>query len=227
MYRSLFPGALIVLTVAAATLAGQQSSNPAYAPVTDVPGLPRVLILGDSISIGYTVALREALAGVANVHRPAENCRSSWYGIEKLDEWLGTGKWDVIHFNFGLHDLKHINETGQIDDPPRGKLVTTVYEYRANMEKIVERLERTGAKLIWRPTTPVPEGGKGRFAGAEVPYNMAALAVMRAHGVQVDDLNAFIADEKIPPVSPGNVHFSPESSKQMAARIAALIKAAL
>ena len=37
--------------------------NPAYAQVADVPGLPRVLLLGDSISIGYTVPVRERLQG--------------------------------------------------------------------------------------------------------------------------------------------------------------------
>ena len=47
-----------------------KAANPAFAPVQDVAGLPRVLVIGDSISIGYTIPLREALQGKANVHRP-------------------------------------------------------------------------------------------------------------------------------------------------------------
>lgn len=85
-----------------------------FAPVTDVPGLPRVLLLGDSISMGYTARVRELLAGKANVHRPAENCFDSGNGVKKLEAWLGAGKWHVVHFNFGLHDNKYVDEKGAL-----------------------------------------------------------------------------------------------------------------
>src|SRR5438552_13446227 len=87
--------------------------NPAFEATKDVAGLPRVLIIGDSISIGYQVPLREALAGKANVHRPATNCGPTTRGVEQIEQWLGDdkngGKWDVIHFNFGLHDVRHFD----------------------------------------------------------------------------------------------------------------------
>ena len=44
----------------------KRAPNPAFRPIEDVPGLPRVLLIGDSISIGYTVAVREELKGKAN-----------------------------------------------------------------------------------------------------------------------------------------------------------------
>ena len=47
--------------------------NPALLPIEDVAGLPRVLLLGDSVSIGYTLPARKLLEGKANVHRPADN----------------------------------------------------------------------------------------------------------------------------------------------------------
>ena len=68
-------------------------------------GLPHVLLIGDSISIGYMQATRKQLAGEANVWRPPTNCGPSTKGLESLEAWLGDRKWDVIHFNFGLHDL--------------------------------------------------------------------------------------------------------------------------
>jgi len=68
-------------------------------------GLPRVLLIGDSVSVGYTLAVRKELEGKANVHRPPSNCGSTKIGMRDLDKWLGVGKWDVIHFNWGLHDL--------------------------------------------------------------------------------------------------------------------------
>src|SRR5512137_2492523 len=46
------------------------ANEPAFAPVSDDPKLPRVLLIGDSISIGYTLPVRKLLAGKANVHRP-------------------------------------------------------------------------------------------------------------------------------------------------------------
>ena len=92
---------------AKAPAAKKAAPNPAYTPVQDIAGLPRVLIIGDSISIGYQVPLREALKAKANVHRPPTNCGPTSRGVEQIDAWLGDGKWDVIHFNFGLHDVRH------------------------------------------------------------------------------------------------------------------------
>ena len=111
--------------------------------VQDDPKLPRVLLIGDSISGGYTLAARKALAGIANVHKAPENCGPTSNGLKKLDVWLGDGKWDVIHFNFGIHDRK-----------------TTLADYEQRLEQIIARLEKSGAKLIWASTTPVPAGTK-------------------------------------------------------------------
>src|SRR5438046_10661695 len=64
--------------------------NPAFEPVQDVAGLPRVLIIGDSISIGYQPALRETLKGKANVHRPATNCGPTTRAVEQNEQWIGS-----------------------------------------------------------------------------------------------------------------------------------------
>jgi hypothetical protein len=80
-------------------------------PPQEVPGQPRVLLIGDSISIGYTLPVRELLKGKANVHRIPQNGGATDVGLEKMASWLGDGKWDVIHFNFGLHDAKYFSET--------------------------------------------------------------------------------------------------------------------
>jgi hypothetical protein len=95
------PLRLLAALLAAPFLAGQPAANPTSAGVTEVPGLPCVLLLGDSISIGYTLPVRAVLQGRANVHRTADNCSWTGYGIIELDAWLGDSRWDVIHFNFG------------------------------------------------------------------------------------------------------------------------------
>lgn len=203
---------------------GQRSPRPEFAAVIDDPALPRVLIIGDSISIGYTLPLRAALDGVANVHRPPTNCAHTWKGLESIDQWLGEGKWDLVHFNWGLHDLKYVDKEGKLALPPKGKQVSTVGEYAANLEKLVQRLNQTGATLIWRPTTPVPEGAQGRVPADLAKYNAAAREVIERHGIEVDDMNSFIRDHKIPQVRPDNVHFSKDSSALLAGNSAKLIR---
>src|ERR1044072_2662283 len=125
------------------------ASSPAFAPVVDQPGLPRVLLIGDSISIGYTTTVRKLLAGKANVHRIPENGADTANGLKKLDDWLGDSRWDVIHFNWGLHDLK---------DTPDGSRQVPIEAYERNLATLVARLKKTGARLIWASTTPVPDG---------------------------------------------------------------------
>jgi GDSL-like lipase/acylhydrolase family protein len=217
----------LVLVMAITTVASAQQApakrakrppNPAYAQIEDVPNLPRVLLLGDSISIGYTVAVREALAGKANVHRPATNCGPTIRGLEAIDQWLGDGKWDVIHFNWGLHDLKYMGDKQQVPLP----------EYEKNMTTLVQRLKKTGAKLIWCATTPVPEGVSPPRTDADVvAYNAVAAKIMKANDVATDDLYAFALPKLKEIQRPANVHFSPEGSKVLAGQVAKTILEAL
>ena len=133
--RLLLRTALVVCSCSLVSLGAAEKApakkapNPSFAQITDVAGLPRVLLLGDSISIGYTLPTRARLAGKANVHRPAENCSDSGTGVRTIDKWLGAGKWDVIHFNFGLHDVKYLDEKGALVSPEKGKQVANVAEY--------------------------------------------------------------------------------------------------
>ena len=59
-----------------------------------------MLLIGDSISIGYTLPVRKLMQGKANIHRPLTNCGPTTKGIAEIDKWLGKDKWDVIHFNW-------------------------------------------------------------------------------------------------------------------------------
>ncbi len=231
--KSSRPQVWVALTIAAFLVgsisqAGEQARkkakpkrkpNPAYARITDDPALPRVMLLGDSISIGYTVATRKALQGKANVHRPAANCGDTNRGLAELDKWLGEGKWDVIHFNWGLHDLAR--RDGKNPQVP-------IQQYEKNMSQLVERLKKTGAKLIWCSTTPVPEGCLPlRDAKDELAYNAVARKIMEQNGVEIDDLYAFALKQLDKIQRPANVHFSPEGSAVLAEQVAASIAKAL
>lgn len=196
-----------------------QADNKAeFAPVTDDPSLPRVLIIGDSISIGYTTPVRELLRGVANVHRVPENGGPTSRGIQQLDWWLGDGKWAVIHFNFGLHDIK-LNDAGEP--------LTSPAEYEANLRSIVARMRATGAKLIFATTTPVPpdlNSGPKRRPQDVVERNEIARRVMSDLGVSVNDLYS-VALAKLGEIQrPGNVHFTNEGSQVLATPVADAIR---
>ncbi len=239
--RRVFPAltaALLLLTAAALTHTAQQPAraqqprrvNPAFEQIKDDAKLPRVLLIGDSISIGYTLPVRELLAGKANVHRPAANCGPTTRGLEQIDGWLGDGKWDVIHFNWGLHDLKYLGANGEnLADPadPKSRQQVPPDEYEKNLRKLVERLKQTGATLIWCSTTPVPEGAKGRVVGDSAEYNEIAAKVMKANEVAINDLYAF-ANPRLKDIQlPANVHFTKPGSQQLAEQVAAAIENAL
>lgn len=229
--------ACLILLVAALPAAGQQpkspakkkaAANPAYAPVQDVPGLPRVLLIGDSISIGYTVPVQAALKGKANVHRPGTNCGPTSRGVASIEEWLGSGKWDVIHFNFGLHDVRYFDSQNKAADAAKDNhRQVSDSDYEKNLEQLVARMKRTGAKLIFATTTPVPEGSAGRVQGEEVKYNEIALRVMQKHGVAIDDLYAFALPKLAEIQRPANVHFTDEGSQRLASQVAASISKSL
>jgi arylsulfatase A-like enzyme/lysophospholipase L1-like esterase len=198
--------------------------DPSLTPVKDEPGLPRVLLIGDSISMGYTVPVRDLLKGKTNLHRIPANGGSTKDGIANIEKWLGNGKWDVIHFNWGLHDLKHW-KNGKLD--PAGPQLATLAEYETNLRALVKRMQATGAKLIWATTTPVPDGCDGRTAGDELKYNEVASRVMKELGVPTDDLHALCLPKLTAWQQPKNVHFQPAGSAGLAAKVAADIETAL
>ncbi len=215
----------IIITAACVALTGTNSAqdkkkiDPAFEAVKDDPKLPRVLIIGDSISIGYTPATRKLLANKANVHRIAENGGPSDNGVKKIAKWLGEGKWDVIHFNWGLHDLK----LGS------GKHQVPIDEYEKNLRQLVKTMKATGAKLIWCSTTPVPEGklNPPRKNADVIAYNVVSKKVMDENGIAINDLYAFALSHLDKIQQPVNVHFSAKGSEVLAGRVASAIEAAL
>ena len=225
---------LILVLLASATFAAdapkapvkrERKPHPSLVKVEDVAGLPRVLLIGDSISMGYTLDVRELLKGKANVHRIPTNGGPTTNGLKNIQAWLGDSKWDVIHFNWGLHDLKYIAEDpSKRADPkaPGSHLQVPLADYEKNLAELVKTMQATGAKLIWCNTTHVPAGSDGRIEGDEAKYNEAAARVMKAAGVPTDDLRAH-ALAKPEAQLPANVHYSPEGYRYLAEKVSAVI----
>jgi len=189
--------------------------------------LPQVLIIGDSISIGYFKPLQERLKDIAVVTHTEGNAQHTAYGLKKLDEWLGDTPWNVIHFNFGLHDLKYIDARGRNTSVETGKQQIPIDQYEQNLDQIVTRLKKTGAKLIFATTTPVPDGTGFRAKGDAVIYNRAAERVMNKYEVPINDLYSFALPQLKEIQREQNVHFNPQGSEQLAEQCAKSILKAL
>jgi acetyl esterase/lipase len=191
-------------------------------------GLPQVFLIGDSISLGYTEPVAKVLEGVCRVRRAPDNCGDTRRGLQSLEIWLGDQHWDVIHFNWGLHDLcyrhRESKEMGN-RDKIRGNVSVPLEEYRQNLEKLVERLKARGSRLVWASTTFIPEGEPGRHQGDERQYNEVAAAIMNRQGIPINDLHAltvtFGADKF---TGPGDVHFTEAGSRAIAEQVAKCIR---
>lgn len=115
----------------------------------DDPALPRYLFIGDSISGNYDQSLRAALKGRLNIYHPPTNCGAVKKGVQNIVQWLGAYdqpglQWDVISFNFGHWDSGSTKE-----------------QYQTGLETVISELRKTGAKLVFVTTTPIPRGYPG------------------------------------------------------------------
>ncbi|WP_421925286.1 SGNH/GDSL hydrolase family protein [Neoaquamicrobium sediminum] len=203
-------------------------SHPAFIDVEDDPELPRVLLIGDSISIGYTNPVRSLLAGEANVHRPRENCLATTWARHSLDRWLGDFAWDVISFNFGLHDVSIV------DGRPRVSLTM----YLDRLTTFTERFAAQTKSLIWVSTTPVTPAFEERMRKQSLQepktflrldkdiraYNDAAARLFGRLGVHIVDLYAHALPHLAEMQIARNVHFTEEGYAYLAKPVASAIR---
>jgi hypothetical protein len=187
--------------------------------VEDVPGLPRVLLLGGQIARRSIWPVRNALKGIANVHQGGAGSDNTDTTLENIEGLLGpyqstSHRWTVIYFSFGFRDLRLVN----------GKNQVPLERYTRNLQAILTRLSATHAKLIWATAPPVPQDRPRPDIRAEDirQYNTAAVKVMEQNKIEINDL-AELLPAKLPAVSKD----PQERNKILAKEIAAAIKHAL
>jgi len=137
--------------------------------------LPRVFIVGDSISGGYRDFVKNALEGRVNVSWWSSSyCVTSPSYLKFLEIYLDEAKYDVIHINNGLHSL----------GTPTG-------DYARELETALRLIRRKqpNAKIVWATSTPL----KGERTKKVRELNAAAAAVVaRMDGIATDDLFALL-----------------------------------
>lgn len=189
--------------------------------------LPKVVLYGDSIRLGYTPHVVKQLEGKVVVVSPKTNGGDSKRVLEGIEQWALREQPVVVHFNCGIHDIKKFKATGKHQVSPE--------DYEANLRTIVARLRKeTKATVLFALTTPVIDdrAAKGRQkadyelleASAE-QYNQIARRVMKELDVPVNDLRAALGGAAEWPrfVGGDGIHFQPEGSAKLGHAVAAFV----
>jgi lysophospholipase L1-like esterase len=184
--------------------------------------MKKVILIGDSIRIGYSPFVARELEGEAEIWGPEANGGTSRNILANLDEWVIARDADVVHINCGLHDLARDWDE---DGTPRVVRVP-LEEYSPNVRRILSRIQESGKKVIWATTTPVHEEnhkskGFDRLEGDVLRYNEAATRVAGELGVPVNDLYRVVQDAgEASGLLPDGVHFTPEGSTRLGNAVA-------
>ncbi|HEY3932641.1 MAG TPA: SGNH/GDSL hydrolase family protein [Verrucomicrobiae bacterium] len=171
--------------------------------------LPRVLLIGDSITRAYYPEVETKLAGKAYVGRLSSSAFiSDPVLLKQIEMVLSEYKFDVIHFNNGMHGWQHGEKEYEQAFP---KFLKTIQKYAPN------------AKLIWAntpplkvsPTFPASDQATDERIAAR---NAIALKFVQAQGIPVDDLNTPMRGH--PEFHSDNVHFNDHGMELQAGQVA-------
>ena len=159
--------------------------------------MKNILLIGDSIRIGYDKSVRTTLEGLANVYFPEENTSFASYVLRYLHEYkdlLPNGEEvDVLHWNAGLWDCLRLFE----DEP-----ATSLPVYQQYLERLCVRSRKVApnAKVIFATSTPIQEEAylqperAMRYNREIEAYNAAAVEIVTKHGFAVNDLYGWMKD---------------------------------
>jgi len=180
-----------------------KNERTAWDYVTDKPLLPRVIIVGDSVSLGYTLRVRDAMASTANIHRAPTNTGPTTTGLAKMDYWLNGEKWDVIMFNFAIHDAW-----------------ASTTRYHDNLSEIVRRLKLTNptSTLVWARTTPFVIANLTPQLTAPM-MNQVSDAIMTSNNIAMIDLYSPIVGHELDYQLADKTHYNEYGKAALAAAV--------
>lgn len=186
-----------------------------------------VVLIGDSIRMGYEETVRSQLAGPANVWAPEENGGTSENVLAHLDQWILSRRADVVHINCGLHDIKK-----ELD---QDTAAVPLIAYTENVRRIVMWLHaETEATVVWASSTPVNQEWHhknkpfGRSETDVAAYNTAASEIAQELGIVVNDLFSVVNSAgRDHLLLDDGVHFKPEGYALLGESVVGCIKGVL
>lgn len=162
--------------------------------------MKKILLIGDSIRMGYDKYVAAALEGSAEVYYPKENCRFTPYVLRYLHVWVGESNFgedtDCVHWNAGLWDCLNFFEDGPM---------VPIEMYEQYLHRICRRIQRfcPKAEVIFATSTPVNEAGYDkpkdvlRQNHIIEQYNAVAVNVVKQYGFHINDLYGFLKDKPL------------------------------
>lgn len=181
--------------------------------------MKKILLIGDSIRMGYDKCTKMAFEGSAEVYFPKENCRFTSYIIRHLYDWkneLGLGEdVDLVHWNAGLWD-----DLVMFDD----KHLVSLEVYKENIERIcnIIKILFPNAKMIFATSTPVQEElftVCKRYNNDTEIYNLAACEIVKKHGGEINDLYTLMKNAPIEYHSDLTHYYTKEGTKLITSQV--------
>ena len=186
--------------------------------------MKKIVLLGDSIRMGYDKYVKEALADVAEVYYPEENCRFAEYVLRYAHEWKSNGKWgddvDLVHWNAGLWDVLEM-----FGDEP----LTSIEYYENAIGRIDKRLRMLfpGARMVFATSTAVKEEWakpeSKRHNSTIEKYNAAAIRALSSTDTVINDLFPYSASIPDPYRSDWVHYYTPNGIELMGGRVISVI----
>jgi lysophospholipase L1-like esterase len=185
--------AFVLAAAAAPLLAGEPHISReaiewcnVWIPDANGTKLPRVLLIGDSITGGYGPKVEEILKGKLSVARlTTSKSIGNPALLTEVSLVLSQCKFDVVHFNNGLHGWGYSEE-----------------EYRKHFPELIATIRKHApkAKLIWTTITPMRESGKLEVIAENTKRvdarNRIAAEIVAKESIPTDDLYGLVKDHQ-------------------------------
>jgi len=190
--------------------------------------MKRVLLIGDSIRIGYQDLVKELLKEDCEVFYCDDNSRFVQYLYWQLNQmYHHHGHFDIVHFNSGYWDMNI--------EAPMKEALNPIPEYIDGLKKIVSYIKSQNSLPIFANTCPIYFDGSGKDNSGTnasltyrnewvIQYNEASESFMRANQIQVNDLYTEMLKGKLYYKCPDMLHLSDEGNRVCAEMVAKIIK---
>lgn len=204
-----------------------QGGNPCLKKVTK-----NLLIIGDSISMGYNTYVQTDLCGFYNVqhvslkadlidNKEIQNAQGTTFTLANLDRWLDqAGPLDVIVWNNGLW-----NARDPATDSWAPGNATDLNTYESELIQIANKLKATGARVIFFTTTDIPASGSTFIPGRDILENVSAKSIMSGLGVETYDLYALAIQNPKLHLATDPIHFNTQGYTLFGEFISAMVLA--
>lgn len=184
-----------------------------------------LLVIGDSISLGYLAPLQKDLETKYNVvHVKDEsgadqNAQGTTFTLININRWLrqAPSHLDVIIWNNGVWNA--LDPSINTENGPAN--ATDLDTYKSELIEIAKILNTTDARIIFVTTTDLP--APGFFKDRDLEENKIAKSVLPSMGIEVFDVNELVRTNPQLHLGPNNIHFNEEGYELLAQVIAGAI----